>query len=431
MPASFYEKYPHLKGHDGGDGKIHLCTSTKEVQDYLTGNIEWLCREVPELGGFFIITRSENKTNCYSHSNSKTCNCPRCSKRTAGEVIGEVISCVEKGAHKVNPDIKVLAWDWAWGRDKTDGEDIIAHLPQNITMLCKSEEHNEFTFGGVTANIEDYSITKVGPGKTAKSHWALAKKRGLKLGAKVQVTTSWECSTVPAVPLYPNIEKQMQGLIDEGVEDIMLSWTLGGYPSLCLAHAAKYFYEECDLPEQSENEKRACELLCDALYEFPSELHVQYYGPQNGGPSNPLYLEPTGYRATMTGFAYDDLNAWRRDYPLDVFKGQLEKICIGTEKALELIKDEPENETSIMMKATYYTFKACLNQTNFIIARDANDKDGMINAAKSEEMMARCMLELMNKDASIGFEAANHYYYSKGQLAEKILNCKNIIDALS
>ena len=36
--------------------------------------------------------------------------------------------------------------------------------------------------------------------------------------------------------------------------------------------------------------------------------------------------------------------------------------------------------------------------------------------------------EVMNKNAAIGFEAANHYYFSKGQLAEKIVSCQYLID---
>ena len=37
----------------------------------------------------------------------------------------------------------------------------------------------------------------------------------------------------------------------------------------------------------------------------------------------------------------------------------------------------------------------------------------------------------MNKNAAIGYEAANHYYYSKGQLAEKIINCSYIIEVFT
>ena len=34
----------------------------------------------------------------------------------------------------------------------------------------------------------------------------------------------------------------------------------------------------------------------------------------------------------------------------------------------------------------------------------------------------------MNKNAAIGYEAANHYYFSKGQLLEKIVNCHYVIE---
>lgn len=34
----------------------------------------------------------------------------------------------------------------------------------------------------------------------------------------------------------------------------------------------------------------------------------------------------------------------------------------------------------------------------------------------------------MNQNAAIGFEAANHYYFSKGQLAEKILSCNRLVE---
>ena len=431
MPLEFADKYPHLAGHRK-ENDVALCTSTKEVQDYLKNNIEWLCRNAEGIGGFFTITKSENHTHCYSHSThpsnpKRPCNCIRCSKRSVGEVIGEVVSCIEEGAHRVSPDIKVIAWDWAWGESNLE---IINHLPKNVTLLCKSEQDVPFEYGGVKHEIHDYSISKVGPGEHAKEEWRLAKKRGITLGAKVQMNTSWECSTVPAVPTYPNVEKLMEDLKAESVEDLMLSWTLGGYPSLVIAHAAKHFYEKCEMPEISDNEKRACKILCDALNEFPPELHLEYRGPQNGGPSNPLYLEPTGYSATMTCFAYDDLDLWSYDYPVDVYENQLIKVVDGLKKALAEVEGMEPTETIDMLRATYNTFKSSLNQTQFILARNSGDKAKMKKICESEIEIAANQLELMNKNAIFGFEAANHYYYSKGQLAEKILNCKWIIEKI-
>ncbi len=428
MPEEFFEKHPHLRGHELKSKKICMCTSTPEVQNYLRNNIEALCRAVPKLGGLFTITRSENPTNCYSHSKAKYLpedpTCPRCSKRSVGEVIGEVMECISEGAHRANPDIKVMAWSWSWGAHR---EDIIRHLPKDVILFSQSELNVPFNIGGVSGEVSDYSMSIIGPGEHAKEEWQWAKECGLEMGAKVQINTTWEASTVPALPVFPSIEKHISNLKDEGVKHLLLSWTLGGYPGSNIAHAAKYFYEKVTLPEDSKAVKEAADIFVKAFSDFPFDIGVLYKGPQNAGPSTLLYEEPTGYASSMTCFAYDDLNGWRSKYPSAIFQKQFEKLCEGWEKGLAILENEPENETVIMAKAAYAIFKSCLNQIRFIRARDAGDKTAALAAAKDELEITRLMIELMNKNASIGYEAANHYYFSKGQLAEKVVNCYNII----
>ncbi|NWG13988.1 MAG: hypothetical protein HXY20_10690, partial [Acidobacteria bacterium] len=63
-----------------------------------------------------------------------------------------------------------------------------------------------------------------------------------------------------------------------------------------------------------------------------------YSAPQQLGPANLLWAEPTGYRATMTGFPYDDLDRWRSIYPLEVFISQLEKVSGGIARALKELR---------------------------------------------------------------------------------------------
>ncbi len=424
MPKEFFDKYPHLKGHIFSEN-ASICTSTPEVQEYLTNGIESLCRAVPKLAGFFTITRSENQTNCYSHANSpEECTCERCKKRSVAAVIGEVVSCIEHGAHKVNPDIKVMAWSWAWNSNNLD---IIKALPKNVILLSQSELAMPFNIGGVKGEVKDYSMSIVGPGERAKSEWKLARKLGLECGAKVQINTTWECSTVPAIPVYDSIEKHMQGLIKEDVEHILLGWTLGGYPSKNIIHAAKYFFEYCKCTEENENIKKAVKIFADAFTEFPFHISTLYKGPQNAGPSNLLFDKPTGYNATMTCFSYDDVEKWRSIYPRDVFEDQFKKLCSKWKEGLKELKNEPENETVIMAKATYLTFRSCYDQICFYRERASGNKKEMVEIAKREKQTALEMLSLMNKNSAIGFEAANHYYYSKGQLKEKIINCEYII----
>ncbi len=431
MPLSFFEKYPELRGHQRGDS-ASLCTSTPQVREYLMNAVESLCRAVPLLGGFFTITKSENQTNCYSHSDSidsnKPCNCPRCKDRSVSEVIAETIECFVKGAHRVSKDIKVFAWSWAWG---AHNKAIIEKLPREVILLSQSELDIPFEIGGVKGNVLDYSMSIIGPGERAREEWREAKKCGLEIGAKVQVNTTWEASTVPAVPVSPSIEEHMRELQHEGVKHLLLSWTLGGYPCKNIATAAQYFYQRCNYESKDNTLYEAEKQFVKAFSEFPFHINVLYWGPQNAGPSTLLFEKPTGFNGTMTCFAYDDLDRWRGIYPIDTFESQLKKLCHQWEIGLDMIPEGDNSETAIMAEATYCLFKSSLNQTRFIRARNERNFAGAVVEAQNELEIAKKMLELMNKNAAIGYEAANHYYFSRGQIAEKIVNCHHIIDVFS
>jgi hypothetical protein len=49
--------------------------------------------------------------------------------------------------------------------------------------------------------------------------------------AKIQAGNTWELSAVPYIPAVAHVAQHMANLRDTGVEGLMLSWTLGGYPS--------------------------------------------------------------------------------------------------------------------------------------------------------------------------------------------------------
>lgn len=429
MPLKFFEKHPDIRGHIRGD-RASLCTSTETVRNYLKSSIETICRAVPLIGGFFTITRSENLTNCYSHSGDKglECTCPRCKSRTIGEVIGETVGCILEGARRVSSDIRVFAWSWAWDEKN---EEIIRALPKGVILLSQSELSIPFNIGGVNGEVYDYSMSIVGPGERAREEWRVARECGLEVGAKVQVNTTWEASTVPALPVSCSIDEHMKGLEREGVEHILLSWTLGGYPCRNLAVAAKYFYEKCDFSIEGSPYYEAEKQFSEAFKEYPFHVHSIYMGPHNAGPSTLLFEKPTGYKATMTCFPYDDLEQWRSIYPVDVFENQFAKLCEGWKKGLELIPENDFSETAVMARAAYCLFRSSLNQIRFIRARDSGRYADAVRIAEDEIEVAENMLNLMNRNASIGYEAANHYYFSKGQIAEKIVNCHYIINNFS
>jgi hypothetical protein len=303
-------------------------------------------------------------------------------------------------------------------------------MPKDVILLTQSELDVPFDIGGVKGNVLDYSMSIPGPGELAKNEWRIAKECGLEIGAKVQINTTWEASTIPAIPVSPLIDAHIGRLKNEGVRHMLLSWTLGGYPCRNIAAAAKHFYTECDIRTQDDGMTDAEIMFSQAFSEFPFHIDVLYLGPQNAGPSNLLYAYPSGYNATMTCFAYDDLDSWRSIYPVDVFESQFEMLCKKWEQGLKLLSGSDRNEGVVMAEASYCIFKSSLNQIRFIRARNEGRYEDAISEAVNEIRIAEKMLSLMNENAALGYEAANHYYFSKGQIAEKIINCNNVIDTL-
>ena len=451
MSLEFFEKYPHLLGNQRG-GYGCLCTSTKEVQDYLYNGIQKICSKVPYLGGFFTITRSENITNCYSLTTEMTC--PRCKDRKNYEVIAEVNTIIAKAASSVNPNIKVIAWDWAWFPEFMDADDVerlIDRMPEGIILQSNRETELKTNVAGYKGSVQDYSVSVCGVSTQAHRQWKYARERGIGACAKLQINNSWECSTIPYVPVFDLLTQNIEALKTEGVEHLMLSWTLGGYPSPNIKIVSELFFEDVNQKGEvsydrvykalygnnADKIKEATAIFSDAFKEFPFHIELLYLGPQNGGISNPLYLEPTGMSATMTCYAFDDLKSWRAIYPEDIVENQFGVLCSKWALGLERLKGIENLEISDMAHASYIQFKSSYNQIKFVRARNRylenknnEDKNIMLEILLDEISLAEKMLKLMQKNPSIGFEAANHYYYTQAGIKEKAINCKYLYNQL-
>ncbi|MDP6060752.1 MAG: hypothetical protein QGH33_17735, partial [Pirellulaceae bacterium] len=111
MPASFFTNRPHLAGVRSGD-QIAMCTTHPMVRQWISDAVAHVFGAVPNLGGVFTITASENLTNCAS--GGQHAQCPRCAKRSDDEIIAEVNNTIEAAVHRASPDAKVIAYDWGW-----------------------------------------------------------------------------------------------------------------------------------------------------------------------------------------------------------------------------------------------------------------------------------------------------------------------------
>ena len=141
----------------------------------------------------------------------------------------------------------------------------------------------------------------------------------------------------------------------------------------------------------------------------------------------------------MIGFPHDDLKAWRSIYPEDVFEQQFRKLSEGWREGLEILKqarelveeDRRENlaELERVAQGAYCHFRTTYLQTAFVRARDQGPVEGRPSVGQilAEEIeLARTLHELARQDCRIGFEIANHYYYTLNDLKEKVLNCEYV-----
>ena len=457
MPASFFKNREGMAGVKEGD-LIAMCTSNKKVTDWISNSLTYVFQQVPDLGGVFTITGSENLTNCASHGHEADCR--YCSKRSYSDIIAGINKTISDGVHKGNPDAKVIVYDWGW--KEGEAPQVIAKLPKSVWLMSVSEWGKEFERAGVKTAVGEYSMSVVGPGNHAKNHWELAKKAGLKTVAKVQFNNTWELSAVPWIPVADLVAEHAENLAKEDIDGEMLSWSLGGFPSPNL-EIGQIFAEHPDARADSVLNalavkrygkiaasyiRKAWTTFSEAFQQFPFNGNVVYRSPVQLGPANLLFANPTGYSSTMVGFPYDDLEGWVAPYPKAVFMDQFDKVAhswkAGLRYFMEALKFSTPDKQSVIREdfgianASYLHFASVANQCHFIAGRDSllrkeisvkekqllKDKINII--LDSEISLARQLFAIAGRDSRIGFEASNQYYYVPGDLIEKVIDCEYV-----
>lgn len=454
LPVEFFEDHPDMKGtmrHDTPHTAT-LCSSHPRVHQYLRDAMRTLCSAAPNLGGFIVLTQSENNTTCYANGYHKSHNapqvvkmCPVCAKREMSDTLFDVLSAIRQGVRDVNDKINIILYAWCFSKDFKEGdlERLIGMLPNDIVYLQVSETAMPITIGGVDSLVGDYALSQVGPSQSTRNEWSRAAAGGLKTMAKVQVNTSWECASAPYLPVFGNVDRHISNLVDAGVENLMLSWTHGGYISDNLRIAASYFFEDVNAAgeralDKTINEnfgpwadkvKAASNCFCEAFAEFPFSIQSMYFGPSNTGAGNLFYPENSGMAATMTCYPYDDIERWRHIYPVEVYQNQYRKLRAKWEEGLNLIADMPQCEFKDMAYYGYTLFACSSNQIDYVIQRDGAADTATMNALVADELeQTKLALEIALRNSAVGYEAANHYYVPRTGLMEKLVQCDYLLN---
>ncbi len=101
----------------------------------------------------------------------------------------------------------MLAWDWGW-----PDSDAIGLLPRDVWLMSVSEWSLPIERGGIKNTVGEYSLSAPGPGPRATSHWKLARQRGSKTAAKLQINNTWELSAIPWMPVLDLVAEHCAGL---------------------------------------------------------------------------------------------------------------------------------------------------------------------------------------------------------------------------
>jgi hypothetical protein len=458
MPAEFFTKRAQLRGSRHQD-LYAMCTSTPQVRTWLTDSLAHVFKTVPQLGGVFTISSSENHTNCFSHGGSwrkeapTGGDCPRCVKRASWDVLAELFSAMRDGIRRSSASAEIIHYDWGWPDDLSTK--LIPMLDRDVHVLSISEWKQPVERGGVTTEVGEYSISVIGPGPRATRNWQLAQQAGIKTLAKVQFNNTWEISAVPYIPVPHLILEHCQKLREAGVNGLMPSWTCGGYPSPNLSAAKAYYFEE--KPDHDAVLRRlaaqrygstgvadalqAWQQFSTAFREFPYGVSI-YIIPTQHGPANMLRLEPTGHRPGMILFPHDALKAWCGRYPPQAVLSQFRKMAGIWKNGLPHLdaahlKSPSSKRTGAaqdvaIAQTCYHHFESVANQVEFYMLREdrAANRARLIALAEAEIELARKQYEVARSQSTIGYEASNHYYYTPLDLVEKVLNCQQVIAQL-
>jgi hypothetical protein len=292
-----------------------MCTSTQPVKDFLFQSSATLMHELPGLGGVILITSSEYPSHCYrsypyaiyrrqKRDPMPPMGCERCEQRAPHEVVNEIIQLVHDGVRSVSASAHIIVWNWSWSMLEADPSPrIISGLPDDVVLMADFERGDSKKILGKVRPIDEYSLSFAGPSQRFLDTYAIAKKRGLPMIAKLQLGTTHELATVPNLPLIGNLYEKARQMRKLHVEGFMGCWNFGNMISAntaafnffldarrlppreqALRQFAKGYFPDCD----AELVRQAWEAFGGAMDSYPFSIPFIYTGPVNYALAYPL-----------------------------------------------------------------------------------------------------------------------------------------------
>jgi hypothetical protein len=136
---------------------------------------------------------------------------------------------------------------------------------------------------------------------------------------------------------------------------------------------------------------------------------------------------------------------------VQTFINQLDSVADGFGDAIRELQDKTValklspnaskalNDDISFVTAASIHYRSVANQTRFVYLRNKleqiNNPDSAVEILSvlkktltDEISLAKHLYYIQSHDSRIGFEASNQYYYIPGDLVEKVINCRYLVD---
>lgn len=208
---------------------IYQYLGTKESEEGLSKLIRDIVNEFPEIQGYILLTEGFwYKRWGGGHGAGK-------------EYLEEwarnwsyAVGIVEEECHKVNPDIKILPWEYNIDFRPQSAEIkryFIQQLPAKTIPMLTWENGKSFEIDGMQGYLRDYSLNQIGPAEVTAAQVDEAMKRAMAVFSKVDTFASWQYGTIPYLPCPYQWHKRYQALEKYGVSGTLESWSSGYKPN--------------------------------------------------------------------------------------------------------------------------------------------------------------------------------------------------------
>lgn len=458
-----------MSGRDEGleNCDLALCTSTSAVKECLEQSTYRLFRQVPGLGGAFMITASEFHTHCYSHQplprkftdpymeawSKAPFTCPRCRERTPAEVTAEVIQLVNRGIKSASPQADVMAWTWSWYIVEKDPQPtLLSLLPKDVIVISDLERGGWKDVGGRRYPVDEYSYSSLGPSPRFRQQAAIAQQRGLRIMAKMQIGCTHELAAIPYLPVPFLLAEKLKRMRKLGVDGYLGCWIFGGdltpmsrlagimsrqpqpEPVQAVLEVARTEFGEAGAPAVC----RAWRKLCTAWRRYPFSIALLYNGPINYATACPFSLPyatrsltwctqppPRDQQGHLQGG--DDLEHWVKPFGAPVVIGAFRQMLQEWQKGVVILEQacacEPGNEALRRERNLARHIALCIQSTanivRFLLLVRQTRKSGLAGASSRLKVRLQAILveelhtaeedaALVAADPRLGYHAEAH-----------------------